>query len=695
MTLGDASGGASLMVQSLGSFAVLALARQTDPVRRARTRATDAALAALQDNPDFARANLARMAYLLSEVRFEGITHHALLAAVQQAEGANIAPPLADFLFRQMPFDGDDPSMLALTRIVLEAATRACASDAAFREDMLDLMLMTLVRQHKLQDHFLSAMDAKLDRLIADMERHVRELALKEGLIIGLARRIAEDVADFDTALRELERALTLAAQMRDQAALPSNTGDQVTEVLRRLSELNDQNRLDDGADLIADELARIDAQKARLYDAAIDQDILRRNARSAARWLVERLKAENPPDPFEALRALQDDWYVRGRDGGLNFEAEVAIHLAHASRAHATTLDPRGTALNNLGNTLVTLGQREPGTARLEDAVAAYRAALEERTRDRVPLDWAMTQTNLGSALQTLGQREHGTARLEDAVTSYRAPLEEYTRDRVPLYWATAQYLGTALQILGLREPGTARLEDAVTAYRSALQEWTRDRAPLYWAGAQMNLGNALGTLGHRESSTARLEEAVTAYRAALEERTRDRVPLDWAMAQMNLGVALWTLGEREPGTARLQEAVTAYRAALQEFTRDRVPLDWAMAQVNLGIALKALGEREPGTARLEDAVTAYRAALEERTRDRVPLDWANTVGAMGVATLLLAERKEDAALARDGLRMLRQGEAGLREGGHGPWAETYTRQIPAAEALVARLSGTSGGSA
>jgi len=602
MTLGDASGGASLMVQSLGGFAVLALARQTDPVRRARTRATDAALAALQDNPDFARANLARMAYLLSEVRFEGITHHALLAAVQQAEGANIAPPLADFLFRQMPFDGDDPSMLALTRIVLEAATRACASDAAFREDMLDLMLMTLVRQHKLQDHFLSAMDAKLDRLIADMERHVRELALKEGLIIGLARRIAEDVADFDTALRELERALTLAAQMRDQAALPSNTGDQVTEVLRRLSELNDQNRLDDGADLIADELARIDAQKARLYDAAIDQDILRRNARSAARWLVERLKAENPPDPFEALRALQDDWYVRGRDGGLNFEAEVAIHLAHASRAHATTLDPRGTALNNLGNTLVTLGQREPGTARLEDAVAAYRAALEERTRDRVPLDWAMTQTNLGSALQTLGQREHGTARLEDAVTSYRAPLEEYTRDRVPL---------------------------------------------------------------------------------------------DWAMAQMNLGVALWTLGEREPGTARLQEAVTAYRAALQEFTRDRVPLDWAMAQVNLGIALKALGEREPGTARLEDAVTAYRAALEERTRDRVPLDWANTVGAMGVATLLLAERKEDAALARDGLRMLRQGEAGLREGGHGPWAETYTRQIPAAEALVARLSGTSGGSA
>ena len=36
------------------------------------------------------------------------------------------------------------------------------------------------------------------------------------------------------------------------------------------------------------------------------------------------------------------------------------------------------------LGNALETLGERESGTARLEEAVAAYGAALEERTRDR-----------------------------------------------------------------------------------------------------------------------------------------------------------------------------------------------------------------------------------------------------------------------------------------------------------------------
>jgi hypothetical protein len=41
---------------------------------------------------------------------------------------------------------------------------------------------------------------------------------------------------------------------------------------------------------------------------------------------------------------------------------------------------------------------------------------AGQHQPRARVPLDWAMTQMNLGSALSTLGERESGTARLEEA---------------------------------------------------------------------------------------------------------------------------------------------------------------------------------------------------------------------------------------------------------------------------------------
>ena len=128
------------------------------------------------------------------------------------------------------------------------------------------------------------------------------------------------------------------------------------------------------------------------------------------------------------------------------------------------------------------------------------------------MPLDWAATQNNLGAALTTLGERESGTERLEQAVTTYTEALKEYTRERVPLDWAMTQNnLGAALTTLGERESGTERLEQAVTTYTEALKEYTRERVPLDWAMTQNNLGAALTTLGERESGTERLEQAVS----------------------------------------------------------------------------------------------------------------------------------------------------------------------------------------
>src|SRR6266852_5860184 len=83
------------------------------------------------------------------------------------------------------------------------------------------------------------------------------------------------------------------------------------------------------------------------------------------------------------------------GGGGGLPCGAGGTDPRAGAARLAITQ--------NNLGNALWGLGERESGTARLEEAVAAYRAALEENTRERVPLDWAGTQNNLGSALRRL----------------------------------------------------------------------------------------------------------------------------------------------------------------------------------------------------------------------------------------------------------------------------------------------------
>ena len=64
-----------------------------------------------------------------------------------------------------------------------------------------------------------------------------------------------------------------------------------------------------------------------------------------------------------------------------------------------------------------------------------ALRAALEEFTRERAPLGWVTTQRNHVHALLRLGKRERGTERLEQAVNAYVASLEELVANGLPQY--------------------------------------------------------------------------------------------------------------------------------------------------------------------------------------------------------------------------------------------------------------------
>ncbi len=339
---------------------------------------------------------------------------------------------------------------------------------------------------------------------------------------------------------------------------------------------------------------------------------------------------------------------YEGGRDFGDNpaLRETIATFQAALGLAQRDRIPMDWAATQNyLGSALATLGERESGTARLEEAVAAFRAALEEWTRDRVPLDWAGAQNNLGNALVALGARESrapasagaGRRRLEEALAAHLAALEEWTRDRVPLGWAWAQRaLGNALGALGRLESetpasagaGRQRLEEAVAAYRAALEESPRDSVPLAWAVTQEGLGLTLSLLGdrHRETPAVaeegrlRLEEALAVHRAALEESPRDRVPLEWAARQAALGSALAILGEWETGTVRLEEALTVFRAALEEQTRDRVPMAWAVTQMNLGAVLWRLAARSGNNSLLDDAAVSFKAALEECHAESVP---------------------------------------------------------------------------
>ena len=67
------------------------------------------------------------------------------------------------------------------------------------------------------------------------------------------------------------------------------------------------------------------------------------------------------------------------------------------------------------------------PCTAHLDDAVTAFRDALKEYTRERVPLAWAAIQNNLGLALATLGEREGNSSRYAEAATAFEGALSVY----------------------------------------------------------------------------------------------------------------------------------------------------------------------------------------------------------------------------------------------------------------------------
>jgi Tetratricopeptide repeat len=82
-----------------------------------------------------------------------------------------------------------------------------------------------------------------------------------------------------------------------------------------------------------------------------------------------------------------------------------------------------------------------------------------EVHTRSEMPTDWAMTQNNLGNALSSLGERESDTVRLEEAIAAFQAALEVRTRSEMPRNWAMTQ--------IGRRR----RTQRGRTARRSAQQ--------------------------------------------------------------------------------------------------------------------------------------------------------------------------------------------------------------------------------
>ena len=252
-------------------------------------------------------------------------------------------------------------------------------------------------------------------------------------------------------------------------------------------------------------------------------------------------------------------------RSGGL-YQSRSAAGLGH---------DPEQS-----GHRAWDLGTRsggEEGRKLLEEAVAAYRSALEVRTKADLPQDWARTQNNLGSALLGSGNAQRRRRRPQTPSRSRRRLPKRsgglYQSRSASGLGRTQNNLGIALWDLGTRsggEEGRKLLREAVAAYRSALEVRTKADLPQDWAGTQNNLGNALGNW----------ERAAAEKKAASCSRSGGRLSirprgLYQSRSASGLGPDPEQSGHRACRTQEAQwrrrrpqsapEAVAAFRSALE----------------------------------------------------------------------------------------------------------------------------------
>ena len=132
--------------------------------------------------------------------------------------------------------------------------------------------------------------------------------------------------------------------------------------------------------------LAEIEAGYRRsqttLLEEGMKVDTLRRDAAAVARRIEMLVAVDHPTDRpawLPEFRARRDAFTADGETRGINFSLSVAIELARRMVATARDDAERWTAAVLLGTALWSLGERESGTARLEEAVAAFRGALKE----------------------------------------------------------------------------------------------------------------------------------------------------------------------------------------------------------------------------------------------------------------------------------------------------------------------------
>jgi hypothetical protein len=265
---------------------------------------------------------------------------------------------------------------------------------------------------------------AILDLLVkAYAEESARGRDVAEGFIREMAKQVAADPnLDFDGKKQAVRNAIDLYEKEISGGQTQTNIDAIVDQALVRVRSLVDNGKsgLAQAALRKAAEAMRCEEEERPeryvagitvLYNRECDIALATYDGEAAATAIISLAEAIHGDNTVMVARALNSEaevLYEYGRDRGSNVHLIAVIAVPRKLLDAASFNNERGVANMNLGNALFTLGERESGTARLEEAVAAFDACLavaetawpKERVQQlRSNRDEAMAETARRSA--------------------------------------------------------------------------------------------------------------------------------------------------------------------------------------------------------------------------------------------------------------------------------------------------------
>ena len=453
------------------------------------------------------------------------------------------------------------------------------------------------------QDQRLKALESLLVSSLqaSGQEDSARAQGVSETALLRLASRIAGDVTNPTQAIRELEFAVDLAMSVQQA---PEAKGAPLDPVLGRVSDLSAQGQFGEAADTIEQALAReTAAHQARtttLLEAAVQQDILRRDAPAAANHLIRLSDTKaGGHATFGVLTTLYMDWFVKARDRGLLIDLLIGEELARAMLTRADGAAEKGRALNFLGVMCHLRGERISGASALLAAVAAFEEAQIYWGRAQFPADWAKAQMNLANSQHALAQRDPGNERLDRAIAAYEIALGARDRQEEPEAWAqTAMNMCTALrtQAEGARDVQLAtRARDLAL---DALSIRTREANPDAWATTQLNLGMCTRVIGHLSRARDQLDEAQDQIARAAAHWKNDPGSYLGAICEQQSGLCALAQFDLSPHARHLTRAIDHFDTALLHLNEENSAVDMLMTQGHQFIAQSQLARSQADSA-------------------------------------------------------------------------------------------------